>query len=296
VQRLPAPALPDWLGEMVPFQRYRVEVGDGLAMHVMETGVGRPVVMLHGNPTWGFLYRRVAAELASEPYRLIMPDLMGLGFSDRAGRPEDYTLANYSGWTSSLLDRLSLEEAVFVGQDWGGPIGMHAASRNAGMMTGAVVLNTMLTPPKPGFRPTTFHRLFSTRLGDVASRYLGLPQRALRFAQGDRSSITGLVSRGYSYPLSRQRGNEAVGALVRMVPDSTDHPSVALLGEVADFVGAFTGPAAIVWGRADPVLGRVLGRAQRLLPQATTVETDAGHFLQEEVPAQIADAVRKAAD
>lgn len=295
MHKLPAPELPVWIDREVPYERYRVEVEDGLAMHVMETGKGRPVVMFHGNPTWGFLYRKVVADLAGEPLRLIMPDLVGLGFSDRARSPEEYTLENYSRWTASLLEQLKLEDVIAVVQDWGGPIGMHALSRHQGMMTGAVVLNTLLTPPKPGFRPTSFHRIFSTRLGDIASRYIGLPQRALRFVQGDRSSISGAVSRAYTYPLKREFGNEAVAALVRMVPDKMDHPSVPLLEEVATFAGGFSGPAAIVWGRSDPILGRVLGRAQRLFRQASTTDTDAGHFLQEEVPRQVADAIRSVA-
>ena len=78
MEKLPAPDLPPWIAKEVPFTRYRVAVGDGLNMHVMETGRGRPVLMVHGNPTWGFLYRHVASTLADEPLRLIMPDLIGL--------------------------------------------------------------------------------------------------------------------------------------------------------------------------------------------------------------------------
>ncbi|MDH3462030.1 MAG: haloalkane dehalogenase, partial [Acidimicrobiia bacterium] len=93
----------------------------------------------------------------------------------------------------------------------------------------------------------------------------------------------------------RARGNDAVWALVRMVPDSMGHPSVPLLGETGEFVASFSGPAAIVWGTKDPVLGRLMRRHHRLLPDAFVTETDAGHFLQEEVPADIAQAIRAVA-
>ncbi|HET8646648.1 MAG TPA: haloalkane dehalogenase, partial [Vicinamibacteria bacterium] len=75
----PAPPLPDWIARQLPpaVRRYRADVG-GLRMHVMETGEGRPVLAVHGNPTWSFLYRKVAAALAGEPLRLVMPDLVGL--------------------------------------------------------------------------------------------------------------------------------------------------------------------------------------------------------------------------
>jgi haloalkane dehalogenase len=284
--------LPAWLAEMVPFDRYRVEVEPGLAMHVMEQGEGRPVVLFHGNPTWGFLYRKVAAELRGEPYRLIMPDLIGLGFSDRPSQAGDHTLENHSKWMAALLDQLDLADAIAVVQDWGGPIGLHALSRHPGMMTGLVVMNTLIEPPKPGFRPSLFHRFFSTRTGEVLSRYAGLPQKALGFAQGDRKSISGTVARAYAYPLERSRGNEAVVALVRMVADDMEHPTVALQREVREFVVGFSGRSALVWGTKDPVLGRLLRRHERLLPDAQVTATSAGHFLQEEVPVEIAEAIR----
>ncbi len=263
MERLPAPELPDWLASLIPFERYLVEVEDGLRIHVMEQGDGRPVLLFHGHPTWGFLYRRVAAELIDEPLRLIMPDLMGLGFS---GRPpsEAYTLENHSRWMASLIGQLELEDVVAVVQDWGGPIGMHALSQHRGLMTATVVMNTMLTPPKPGFKPTTFHKVFSSAAGGLAATYLALPQAGIRFAQGDRKSISGDVARAYRYPLRRSFGNQASAAMVRMVPNNMDHPTVEPLREVEAFVEAFDGPAAIVWGDRDPVLGRLKNRTSRL--------------------------------
>jgi haloalkane dehalogenase len=291
VERLIPPLLPEWLDAQVPFDRYLVEVGDGLRMHVMEQGEGRPVLLFHGNPTWGYLYRNVAAELAGESLRLIMPDLMGLGFSDRPISMKNFTLANHSRWMASLIEKLELEDVVAVVQDWGGPISLHALSRFPGLMTALVVMNTSLGPPKPGFKPTTFHRFFSTKAGELASRWLGLPQDRLGFAQGDRKSISGIVQRSYSYPL-KTRGSEAVIAFVRMVPDTLEHPSVTQLEEVAAFVDAYDGPAAIVWGDKDPVLGRLRNRISRQIPQATVTAADAGHFLQEEVPDQIAASIK----
>ena len=295
METYPAPELPEWIASRVPFNRYRVEVEPGIMVHVMEQGSGRPVVMFHGNPTWGFLYRKVAAELAGDPLRLLMPDLVGLGFSDRPPSSQQHTLENHSRWMSSLLRQLRLEGVVAVVQDWGGPIGIHALSQDPEIMTGVVVMNTSLTPPKPGFKPTAFHRMFGTQLGAFATRYLGLPQRALGLVQGDRKSISGPVSKAYTYPLDRKRGNDAVFALVRMVPDSMEHPSVRLLEEVADFMRSFEGAAAIVWGDRDPVLGRLRRRHERLLPHAIVTTTEAGHFLQEEVPGEIAEAIREVA-
>ncbi len=260
-------------------------------MHVMETGESRPVLLIHGNPTWGYVYRKVVDALSDDPFRMIMPDLMGLGLSDRPPR-DFHTLENHSRWLATLIDSLELEAPILVVQDWGGPIGLHAMTRLPGLMSGLVVLNTSLGPPKPDFSPTTFHRFFSSPIGAWTTRYLGYPQRSLGFAQGDRKSISGVVARSYRYPLRGERGSEAVTALVRMVPNSLDHSSVEPLREVKAFVDTYDGPAAIVWGNRDPVLGRLRNRTSRMLPQAPVTATDAGHFLQEEVPEEIAAAIR----
>jgi pimeloyl-ACP methyl ester carboxylesterase len=181
--RLPAPSLPAFIEARLPagVERYRLQARE-YAMHVLEMGAGPPVLMLHGNPTWGFLYRKVFAELARDGLRLVAPDLVGLGYSDRPGTSREHTLDSHARWLGALLDALALDRPVVVMQDWGGPI-------------------------------------------------------ALR--------VTG-----------------------------------------------FAGPVAVVWGDRDPVLGRVIGWIRKLLPRASVTRTAAGHFLQEEVPREIAEAAR----
>jgi pimeloyl-ACP methyl ester carboxylesterase len=292
VEKLPAPDLPDWLEEQLPFERYMIEVSDGLRVHVMEQGEGAPVLLFHGNPTWGYLYRHVAAELVGEPFRLIMPDLIGFGFSDRASHRRDYNLANHTRWMGELVGSLELESATFVVQDWGGPIGLHVAHQHPGLMTSLVVMNTSISSPKPGFKPTLFHRVFSTRLGEWAARWFSLPHAAMHLAQGDRRSIGRSVRRAYTYPLKGPGGHEAVVEAVRMVPHDMDHPSIPFLEEAGRAAESFDGPKAIVWGDKDPVLGKLRRRVTRQLPDAEVTVTDAGHFLQEEVPTEIAAAIR----
>lgn len=295
LHKLPAPPLPDWLAAMVPFTRYQVAVGD-TRLHVMETGSGFPVLLLHGNPTWGFLYRKVAAELAGAPLRLIMPDLLGLGLSDKPRDPRVHTLERHGALLSGLLDQLALERLIFVGQDWGGPIGLRALCERPERLAGLVLLNTVVGPPRPGFRPTAFHRFARLPIvSELAFRVLGFPQRALGLVQGDRSSIRGEVARAYMYPLRHLSQNVAPLALARMVPDSLGHPSIPALRRCQELVTGFSGPCAIVWGDRDPVLGRVRSFLERLLPHAAVTRTQAGHFLQEEVPGPIAAAIRQVA-
>jgi len=291
MDKIPAPALPPWLERMLPFERYLVDLGEH-RVHVMETGQGRPVLMLHGNPTWGFLYRKVAAELAGEPLRLIMPDLVGLGLSDKPRELEAHTLEDHGRWMAALIERLDLPDLVFVGQDWGGPIGLRALA-TTGRMAGLVVMNTVVGPPRPGFRPAAFHRFARMPVvSDVAFRLLPFPQIALFTAQGDKASIRGEVARAYRFPLRRIEDRAAPLALARMVPDSPEHPSIAPLRVCQALVEGFGGPSAIVWGERDPILGRVRSWIERLLPRAEVTRTQAGHFLQEEVPGAIAAAIR----
>lgn len=104
-----------------------IDVG-GYHMHVMELGSGQPVLMIHGNPTWSFLWRKVAAALTNEPLRLVMPDLIGLGLSDRPKSNKEHMIENHARWLGALVDALDLTDLVLVVQDWGGPMGFASSS------------------------------------------------------------------------------------------------------------------------------------------------------------------------
>lgn len=276
---------------MLPFDRYRVDVG-GRRMHVMEVGTGRPVVMLHGNPTWGMLYRLVARELAGEDLRLIMPDLIGLGFSDKPSDPAEHQLENHQRWMAALFDALELDECVLAIQDWGGAIGVGALALRPHITAGLVVMNTVVTPPKPGFKATAFHRFANMPIvSDFVFRGLGFPQSVIAATVRTRR-LTRDERRAYRAPFAGVRDRVAPLALARMVPDGVEHPSMSALERCQGWVERFEGPAAIVWGDRDPVLGRVRSWMEKLFPDAPVKRTQAGHFLQEEVPAEIAEAVR----
>ena len=127
---------------------------------------------------------------------------------------------------------------------------------------------------------------------DVLFVRLGFPLRQLHMSQGDRSSIRGDVARAYRWPLASAKDRAAPLALARMVPDSVaDHPSISALQITDQVFESAKVPISIVWGTKDPILGRVIDHLERKRPDAKITRTNAGHFLQEEVPEQLADAI-----
>lgn len=290
---------PDWIERQLPPGAREHELATrGERMHVLEWGPadGRAVVLVHGNPTWGFLWRKVVSELRGRPggdrLRLVVPDLIGLGLSTKPAKPA-HTLAHHAAWLGDALDALVPGPLVLVAQDWGGPIGLLAMADRRARLRGLVLGNTAVSPPKPGFKATPFHRLSQLPVAsNLLFEWLGFPLGVLRFSQGDRSSIRGDVARAYRWPLARRADRAAPLALARMVPDSPDrHPSIAGMQRVDELFRTAQVPIALVWGKKDPILGRVINHLERLRPDATVTRTGAGHFLQEEVPRELADAI-----
>ena len=114
--------LPDYAAAVISdgYKSYFIEVEPGIKIHVLEVGQGYPVYVQHGNPTTGLLYRKVAALLPLDRVRVIMPTMVGLGYSTKIPASE-HTLDNHMRWMNRVLTTLELTEAVYAGQDWGGP-------------------------------------------------------------------------------------------------------------------------------------------------------------------------------
>jgi pimeloyl-ACP methyl ester carboxylesterase len=274
-----------------------VDVG-GVRMHVAEWGSGAApaVVMLHGNPSWGFLWRKVVAQLVDDGLRLVVPDLVGLGLSDKPRDAEAHSLAAHGTWFGRLLDQIAPGDVTLAAQDWGGPIALLAAADRKARVRGLVLGNTVVGPPRPGFKPTAFHRFARLPLvSDAMFKLAGFPQNMMTLAQGDKRSILGRAALGYMWPLRHVRDRTGPLAMARMVPDSPDHPSIPSLERCAEVFTSLDAPVSLVWGTRDPILGSVISHLERLRPDARVVRTDAGHFLQEEVPGPFADAIRDVA-
>ncbi|MBV1860391.1 MAG: alpha/beta fold hydrolase [Nannocystaceae bacterium] len=281
---------------MLPVQRCTFEFEEGpyagRAMHLIDEGPAEAptVVFVHGNPTWSFLWRKVIAALPG--FRSVAPDLLGFGLSAQLRSAVDHTIDNHTNTLVAMTNALVPGPFIVVGQDWGGPLAVQLARALPGRVRGIVLANTaVFVPDRP--RGTSFHTFARLPLvSDLAFRGLGFPQNMMWAVQGDRRSIRGRVAKAYRWPLRRPADRVGPLALARMVPERPDHPSMAALREGSAWLSDFKGPTGLVWGSRDPILGRALRRHERELPRAELTVTDAGHFLQEEVPEAIAAAIK----
>ena len=196
-------ALPDYSAKFIDedYKSYLVEVEPGIKIHVLEVGTGFPVYMQHGNPTSGFLYRKVVEQLPPDQFRMIMPTMVGLGFSSKV--PADqHTLENHLRWMNTALSKIGVREAIYVGQDWGGPVGMGALARSPEVLKGAVIMNTGLDAPTEERDLSEAHAMVKTPvLGELALEVFGSIFDRLPEAQGNPDSMPAEVLELYGKPV-----------------------------------------------------------------------------------------------
>lgn len=290
--------LPDYAQKFVTddYKSYLIEVEPGIKVHVLEVGEGFPVFMQHGNPTSGFLYRKVVEDLPLDRVRVIMPTLVGLGFSSKVPVTM-HTAENHNRWINAALRQLKLEQVIYVGQDWGGIVGVGALALSPGMVKGIVIMNTAIYVTEVKTRLSTIHDVMKTPVvGEFLANVLNLVFRGLHRPQHDPASMPQEVKDLYARPVRESGNNKAPLALMRMVPDGPDHPTTPVMRELVPFVRGLDVPVEIVWGVKDPILGRALPAMVENFPEARVTKTEAGHFLQEEVPEVIAAAVLRVLD
>jgi haloalkane dehalogenase len=287
--------LPDYAAAALPqgYKSYLVEVEPGIKIHVLEAGSGTPVYLQHGNPTNAMLYRKVWQELSTDRMRLIMPTMVGLGFSSKIPASQ-HTLENHLRWMNAALRQIDPGGLVYVGQDWGGAVGLGALMRSPELLKGMVLLNTGFSAPKEKFELSRPHAIAATPImGEILLENVVSVFDRIHEAQGDPASIPPQVAALYARPV-RESGNiKGPLALMRMVPTGPDHPTSQPMREIEAYAGTLDVPTEIVWGMRDPILARLLPTMTALYPKARVTETEAGHFLQEEVPVEIAAAIER---
>jgi haloalkane dehalogenase len=274
---------------LYPFRSNWLDLA-GLRYHYLDEGPrdGPAVVMLHGNPTWSFYYRNLIPAL-SERYRVIVPDHIGCGLSDK---PQDYpyNLEQHIHNLEALLDHLGLPQISLVVHDWGGVIGMGYATRHPANVSCYTIFNTAAF-----YLPKLPKRILLCRsplLGAVAVRgfnaFAGL---AVYQAVSQKERMTASVRSGYLAPYNSWRNRIAIHRFVQDIPWEEDHPTRATLLEIEAGLQKLTDrPMLIIWGADDFCFTErdFLPKWQKHFPGATThVLRNAGHYVVEDAPEQI---------
>ncbi|MFK8023275.1 MAG: alpha/beta fold hydrolase [Ilumatobacter sp.] len=290
-------ALPDYAAAALDdgYSSYLVEVEPGVNVHVLEVGSGYPVYLQHGAPTSGFLYRKIAELLPPNQLRVIMPTMVGLGFSSQVPA-EQHTLDNHVRWMNEALTQLDLDELIYVGHDWGGPVGLGALERSPELLAGAVLLNTALgAPTEPVELNPQLQALLTPLPADAELALSVAIFDQLPGAQNDPDSLSPDVLDLYRRPVAESDNPIGPLSILRMAATGPEHPTAEVLRAIDAYVAQLDIPAEIVWGVNDPLLGTRLDGMRAAFPNAPVTETDSGHFLQEEVdsPEAIAAAIQR---
>jgi haloalkane dehalogenase len=263
--------LPDF-----PFEsRYR-EV-EGLRLAHLDEGDGPPVLFLHGEPTWSFLWRKVIPPVRDAGFRCIAPDFAGFGRSDKPVDMDWYSYDRHVALAATLLEDLDLRGATMVVHDWGGPIGLRLAVEHSERIDRLVILDTGVAT---GYQRVTdawlaFHD-FVARTEDLP---IGLLVRgACKLDPGDE------VIAAYEAPFPNVASKAGARAFPTLLPQTPEAPGAAAGRRVQEALREDRRPTLMLWGDSDPVLPPSMGErfAASIGREPPRVIEDAGHFLQED--------------
>ena len=283
--------LPDF-----PFAPHYVEVdsGDGgkLRMHYLDEGPpdGEVVLLLHGEPSWSYLYRKMIPVLVEAGLRAVAIDLVGFGRSDKPTRREDYTYAAHTDWTWAAIEAIGLGDITLVCQDWGGLIGLRLVAEQPDRFARVVAANTML--------PTGDHHP-----GKAFLAWQKFSQETPVFPAGqilDGATVSALapeVIAAYDAPFPDDRYLAGARQFPMLVPISPDDPAAPRNRTAWEALGRFDRPFLCAFSDSDPITGAaepvLRGHVRGAVGQDHVTIVDGGHFLQEDKGRELADVVVK---
>ena len=254
---------------------------DGLRLHYLDEGPAHgsapPVLLLHGEPTWSYLYRKVIPELVPAA-RAIAPDYFGFGRSDKPLRLEDYSYDLHTDSIRRLVETLDLQNLTIVVQDWGGPIGLRLAVEQPERVARLVIMNTGISAGRPPSDEWLRFRAFVRRHGTEL-----VPGRLVRISCVQ--PVDEAVEEAYSAPWPVPESKAGVLAFPEQVPTELEHPNTAPLLAVREELGRWEKPALVLFSDSDPIFSpSVAERIAAHIPGALEPEivAGAGHFLQED--------------
>ncbi|MFT4049287.1 MAG: haloalkane dehalogenase [Solirubrobacterales bacterium] len=269
-----------------PWETRYVETDDGLRVAYIDEGDGPVVFLLHGMPSWSFLWRKSIPPLLEAGFRVVAPDLIGFGRSDKPTDPAEYSYPRHIAAVETVLGAVGAEKVHFVLHDWGGPIGTRVAANNPARIASATLMDT-------GFNTGDF------KMSEQWQAFRDFVATAEELPIG--FLIKGAVARempdnvfaAYEAPFPTEESKAGARAFPPMIPTSIEHPDAKLGQAALETFIAGDWPKLVLWADKDPVLPRKLGdvlAAKIGAGDAITIE-EAGHFLQEDAGAEIGERV-----
>jgi haloalkane dehalogenase len=260
---------------------------DGLRVAYVEAGPsdGEPVLLLHGEPSWSFLYRKVMPVLADAGLRAIAADLVGFGRSDKPAEIGDHSYARHVEWIRALaFDRLDLRDLTLVGQDWGGLIGLRLVAEHPDRFARVVAANTGLPTgdqPMPDVW-VRFRELVRTSPSLSVSRLV---------QSGCQTELSAAVLAAYEAPFPDASYAAGVRAMPGLVPTTPDDPATEANRAAWQRLSAWDKPFLVAFSDRDPITGAMAPVLKRTVPGAAGLDhpvlAGAGHFLQEDAGEQL---------
>ena len=268
-------------------------------MHYVDEGEGDPVVLLHGNPTWGFLWREVMLPLLAAGKRVIVPDQIGFGFSEKPTREDAHSLDGHAANLTALMRQLDLRRITLVCHDWGGPTGLSFALANPDRIGALVIMSTWAWP----LPPAEFHtRIFPWRLMHapligpyLLGKHAALAGRGVYLSVVNRECFRDNAQAAYEAVLPDPATRMLTWVWPRWIPLDDTARAFDRFAWLEQKLAKSSWPTMLVWGREDEVFDAATfgGRFKRMLPHAEGPHLVTGrHFLQEDSGAEIGALIR----
>ena len=283
-------------GHLFPFEKHWLDL-DGLRLHYLDEGSGEAVVAVHGNPTWSFYYRDLVGELRDD-HRVVVPDHMGCGFSDK---PEDeaydYTLSRRIDDFARLMDDLGLDDINLVVHDWGGMIGLGWAVRNPERIKRIVILNTAAFPlTKSKSFPWQLWMVRDTPLGPLMVRGLNAFARGASRVGCTRKKLSKELRDAYCAPYDSWADRIATLRFVQDIPLRPGERGYEIVSDTAARLDSLSDrPVLVCWGDKDFVFDHhFLAEWQRVYPHSEVHRfADCGHYILEDASEEIIPLIRQ---
>ena len=274
-----------------PFEPHYSEPEPGLRLHYIDEGPRQaaPILMLHGEPSWSYLYRKMIPLFAQAGYRALAPDLIGFGRSDKPARAADYTYLRHVEWMTAWLRALDLRNATLVCQDWGSLIGLRLAAENPERFSRIVVANGFLpTADRPA--PRAFH------LWRAFASYSPIFPIGRIVASGCVTKLAPAIIAAYDAPFPTRHYKAGARVFPSLVPTDPNDPAVPANRAAWEVLGRWDKPFLTLFGKNDPILGRADKPLQEHVPGAKGQPHErfwGGHFVQEDRGDYLADQILK---